>query len=225
MLARPSIPVAILVALCVGGLLLAAVDDHPGTAFAPSVPDNLVVGALSAGSTGCQGPLPVTAAFETVQAWLSPGGPVRIEVRSAADSEVLATGLDKTTPPSNGIRSLRLTNTVSKGSRSVEVCLTNRSRRRIQIEGGLPTSTSGRLSIEGHRARAAMALLFLRPHAPSLLSALPSVFRRASLLKLSWAGAWAFWLLAAAVLAAFAVAGWAVVQADRTDNRRLTSDQ
>ena len=51
----------------------------------------------------------------------------------------------------------------------------------------------------------------------SLFSMLPTIFRRAMLFRPTWVGAWTFWLLAAAVLGAFALGAVAVARASSAD--------
>jgi hypothetical protein len=65
--------------------------------------------------------------------------------------------------------------------------------------------------------RSALALLFLREHPRSLLSLVPTIFRRASLFRPGWVGPWTYWLLSAALLGAFGLAGVAVTRAARSD--------
>jgi hypothetical protein len=67
-------------------------------------------------------------------------------------------------------------------------------------------------------------MLFLRSRGPSLLSLLPTVFARASRFKLSWAGAWVYWFLCAALFAAAGLVGLALRAAVAEDLDRVSSD-
>ena len=75
------------------------------------------------------------------------------------------------------------------------------------IVGGKPVATLG------------LSLVMLPAHPRSLLSMVPTAFARAALFKASWVGTWTFWVLAAALLAGFAVAAaavrWALAEPER----------
>lgn len=208
---------ALATALALAGLIAAAAGDHRDTAFSPGVPDNVPVALLLPGQTLCQGPITAQATFSGVQAWLRPAHALDVEIRDARGGRRLAAGRIATTPTPTGEVTIGFgPRSVPRGTRFA-VCLRNVATERLSLEGGPPTGESGSLEISGTRQRAAIALLFLRPHPPTLLALIPTVFRRASLFKLGWVGPWTFWLLLAGLLGAFAVAGVAVAEAVRAD--------
>ena len=47
----------------------------------------------------------------------------------------------------------------------------------------------------------ALALVFTAPHPASVISLIPTIFRRAALFHPAWMGAWVFWALLGAMLA------------------------
>jgi len=213
------------------GLLLAAGSDGRSTAFSLDVPPIVAVTTLHSGQTACQGPLTATAAFGFVTPWISPsdasgripqrpvpGAAIDLTVRDAVTNAPLARGqigagyvrpispifaLDKTIP----------------SGRRIRVCLRSRGPGIVDLMGAsLPTQAllddDGTASGAGQQA---LALLFLRQHPRSLLSLVPTIFRRASLFRPGWVGPWTYWVLSAALLGAFALAGVAVTRATRSD--------
>ena len=86
----------------------------------------------------------------------------------------------------------------------------------INLAAGSSNGTSGLLTVNGQHTLMAASLLFLRAHAPSLLSQAPTMFRRASLFRPRWVGEWTLWVLAFALLVTFPIAGLAVAKASRS---------
>ncbi|MGB9183745.1 MAG: hypothetical protein WCB67_06740 [Solirubrobacteraceae bacterium] len=216
--------------LALGGLLAAAATDRRDTAFSLGVADNVPVASLAHGRTLCQGPFIVRVAFSALQMWVRPAHALEVEIRSASSRRVLVARQITTSPTLTGELTIPLgTTTIQKGTR-ITVCVRNAGPDRVAFEGGRPTRNSGRFEISGaptrnsggfeisgrHHAKA-IALLFLRPHPPALLSLLPAVFQRASLFKPAWVGAWTFWALGAAMICAFALAAAAVADATRAE--------
>jgi hypothetical protein len=81
--------------------------------------------------------------------------------------------------------------------------------------GDSSTVRSGTLSGASRSPGRAATMVFLRPRSISLLSALPTVFHRAALFRPDWVGAWTFWLLLLAVVAAFPLTAIAIWLATR----------
>src|SRR4051794_6912097 len=81
------------------------------------------------------------------------------------------------------------------------VCIRNEGGAPIAFSG-LPTSTLTRTTVDGVQQKAVVTAQFFRPGTSTWWSLLPTIAHRVSVLKGSLAGAWAFWLAAALVLAA-----------------------
>ena len=222
---RPTVIASgIATVLAVAALLVAAASDHRATAFTLNVANNAPVASLVRGASLCQGPIPVTGTFSSLMLWARPAHRLEVVVRSMRGGTRLAARRVRTAPALDGAVTVTFARAIPRGA-LIRVCLRNLGRRRLAVEGGVPDPGSGALTIgaprrprRGLRGSAprparAIALLFLRPHPPTLLSLLPTVFARASLFKASWVGAWTFWVLAVALLLTFAVAGVAVATA------------
>ena len=172
-----------------------------------------------------------SAAVGSVQTWFTPstasgaipqgpipGAAIDVTVRDAATNTALgrgqiAAGYVRAIAPI-----VALDRTIPSGRR-IQVCLRSRGPGTVDLMGApLPNRAlvedDGTLS--GSR-QAAIALLFLRPHPRSVLSLVPTIFRRASLFRPSWVGPWAYWLLTAAFLSTFGLAGLATARAVRAD--------
>lgn len=185
----------------IGALLAAAASDQRWTAFSPGVPPSDSVTMLSPGRQFCQGPSTAIAGFGSVRAWVSasrpPGAALRLRVRSLSGATIATARI----PPGYGQffdPTFNLDDAVSPGRR-ITLCLHN--------DGPGPVTLLG--------ANRRLAFLFLRRHPESLLSLLPTVFRRAALFRPTWVGPWTFWLLLAGVLAGFLLGGIAVLGAVR----------
>lgn len=191
-----------------GALLAASAADQRWTAFSPGVPPSDPVRALSPGTQFCQAPSKAIVGFGSVRTWVSatapPGAVLQLRVRSLSGATIAAgrtsTGYGEFVDPT-----FNLDAPVAGGQR-VSVCLRN--------AGPAPVTLLG--------ANRRLAFLFLRHHPESLLSLLPTVFKRAALFRPGWVGPWTFWLLLAGMLAAFVLAGTAVVRAAASDARDAT---
>jgi hypothetical protein len=209
-------------------LLLAAGSDRRHTAFSADARISSQVAFATTGTSICQGELHAEFAFSAIRAWILTAGPTAMTLVVTPRNGALALGALRSTRNLVGSHTIALNRTVSAGSRVV-VCVHNEGPGNIGMLGGLAPASEGPLRVAGRVVAPGdgLALMFLRPHPASLLSMLPTVFSRAALFKFSWLGAWTFWLLAVAVLAAFVVAGFAVTQATRedTDSARTTTPQ
>jgi hypothetical protein len=83
--------------------------------------------------------------------------------------------------------------------RSISVCIRNDGPRTAYPLGEDAVVDSGTVQ-GGHRSTIDVALGFLRRHPRSVLSQVPSMFRRAALFRFDWLGAWTIWALAIAVV-------------------------
>ncbi len=203
--------------LALAGLLAAAATDHRDTAFSLGVADNVPVASLAHGRTLCQGPITVRVAFSALQTWVRPARALDVEIRRARSRRVLVARRITTSPSLTGELTIPLgASTIRKGTR-ITVCMRNAGPHKVAFEGGPPTRNSGTFEISGSHHGMAIALLFLRQHPPTLLPLLPTVFKRAALFKLSWVGAWTFWLLGAAMVCAFGLAAAAIADAAQAE--------
>jgi hypothetical protein len=214
------------VTLGFAGLVWAAASDHRRTAFSLGVPNNTVIAGLAQGHQLCQGPFTVPRRFAGLELWARPATRFRVEIVAARSGTRLFALDARGSGAPTGSQTVPVRGAGTRPGARILVCVRNLSRARLPIEGGPSNGSSGRAHINGTgassaislvtngvRTSSAMALLFLRSHGPTLLSLLPAVFRRASLFKLSFTGAWTFWVLAAAMLGAFGLAGVALAGA------------
>ena len=200
-------------AFVLAGLLVGAATDRRPTAFAPGVPDNTPVITLHPGQGLCQGPIEVAAGFDAVEVWASPIHALAVEIRRAPGGKLLSNQRIGARPTPDGTLTVPVRGGAIRAGERIDLCLRNLARRPLAFAGGAPTPQSGRITFARQQVDYAVAVLFLRSQGPSLLSLLPHVFARAALFKLDGAGAWTFWLLGAALIGAFGVAGLAVVAA------------
>ena len=227
---------AIVGVLGLAGLAVAATAHQQPTAFSVELPAAKLTTPLASGQGACQAPIRASSAFGGVRLWVWPGSrpspPLMVQVRAYAGNAVLATGGTEAvprgprTPPGDPVSlypspvsgTAVLTRPVAAGQ-DVKVCVRNLGPGTTTFMGSTANNLSGALSIAGKPAPVAMSLVFLRPRSRSLLSLLPTAFRRAALFRPTWVGAWTFWLLGFGLLLAFGLAAWAVVLACRADGR------
>lgn len=214
------------VVVAVAGLLVAGSQHLPVRTFAMGAPNQLVVTTLRPGTRVCEGPVTSDGSAQDVRIWGAPAsGRARltVDVDSGARS-VLAHGT-ATAAPVNTLaqteRTVALDHAVP-GGRPLRVCLTEDAGTFTLL--GYPAVTpsvvmtgpeSGSLLAPGSPREFSLVLLSAPNH--SLLGELSTAFARASLWRPSWVGSWTFWLLTAAFLGAFGLAGVAVVLAASSD--------
>jgi hypothetical protein len=232
---RTVIAVVVIAALGLAGLLAAAASRQRPTAFSIDVPATDLAPALARGQEACQSPIRASSAFGGVRAWIWPNfigqtPQLNVTVRDLANDEVLASGRMTAVSPRPALqarnivglfptpvsRTSVLTASIAPGRR-VSVCLAAQGPGTATLMGAPPNQLSGALRVAGKPTNLAVALVFLQPHSRSLLSLLPTAFRRAALFRPTWVGAWTFWVSAAALLLAFGLVALAVVQAGRAD--------
>ena len=171
-------------------------------------PPSQPVTALSSGQQFCQGPLDAIRGFGSVRTWVSPDAPpgaaLQLRVRSLTGATIasgrIPAGYGQFFDPTFNL------DVPVRASQRVYVCLRSAGPAPVRLLG----------------ANRRLAFLFLRRHPESLLSLVPTVFKRAALFRPGWVGAWTFWLLLAGMLAAFVLAGTAVVRAAASDARDAT---
>ena len=216
-------------ALGLAGLAVSAARGHRWTASTLNIPALKFAVTLLPGQLTCQSPVRVSAAAGGVEAWAwptaQPGPPLLVSIRSLAGRGQLASGLlppgYAEVPPPKGYPSpvslrTRLSRPLRAGARAA-VCLRNVGATNVTLLGAPPDDISGTLRLGPRSTGHALSLVFIGARSQSLFSVLPTAFRRASLFKPSWVGAWTFWLLGAAILGAFALGGLAVSRASRAD--------
>lgn len=220
---------ALAAGLGLAGLAVSAARAQRFTAFSLRVPARVFAVLLQPDQQACQTPIMVTTPTGGLEAWIYsgpvPGPAVGVTVTDARNGSLLAVGRippshRETTPPSGFPTSIstrtRFDATVPAG-KTITVCFLNIGTTAVALMGSEPSTISGALTSPAQYRGNAIALLFLRPHAQSLFSMLPTIFRRAMLFRPTWVGAWTFWLLAAAVLGAFALGAVAVARASSAD--------
>jgi hypothetical protein len=202
-------------------LLIAAANDGRSRAFSLGVSDVAGVTTLTPTATVCERPIVDPTSFGGVRAWAAPGAaptPVEMTVSDAQTGQVLARGR-ALVPAADGQFDVTLTRTVA-AHRQLQVCFATAGRAKVALLGSSQVNSAVRLIVGGKPvATLGLALVMLPAHPRSLLSMVPTAFARAALFKASWVGTWTFWVLAAALLAAFAVAAaavrWALAEPER----------
>jgi hypothetical protein len=208
---------ALVAVVGLAGLVSAAASDERVIAFSLDVTPTREVTILSPQQSACEGPIDTEAAFGAIQIFLIPGAvpgaAFELTVRDSETGKLLAAGHLPSGYSTQIAPYVSMDAPVPAGRR-VEVCLHNQGPTRAAPLGG-----PGRLveRVAGQINPDDASLIFLRPKPRSLLASMPTVFERAALFHWRWMGAWTFWLLSAAVLAAFVLAGLAVARAARCD--------
>ncbi len=217
---RAASIIAFALVACAGLLTLAFVasGDERRVAFSLGVQDYGQVATLASGQVGCERDIVSQVAFGGITVWIAPpaatpGSPIDITVRADATGAPVATGRLPRRYTSAGTYSASLSGTIPAG-RTVSVCLRDAGPAAVGLIGGV---TGENLFIDGRRTGADLSMLLLRTHPASLLSLLPTVFRRAALFRPGWVGTWTFWLLSGLLLAAFPVCALALGAAVRAD--------
>jgi hypothetical protein len=197
-------------------LAIAAGTEDRATAFSVDVPAPDPVAIVVPGQRVCQGPISVTASTDGLTAWMAPGptAGVSFEARLSGpgSSPVRTTLRPGSSTPSAGLPALsgRFSPVIRSGRR-VRLCVRSTSRRTVELLGGPVRSGSGALVLGGKISPYSLALVFRSSHPRSVLSLMPTMFARAALFKPRWVGAWTFWVLLAAILAAGVLGlGWAL---------------
>ena len=190
--------VALLAALVIVGLALAPTDVQEANLRAPA---QTSVAVLRPGQQVCVSPGLVGAPTEAIAVW---GGPVLSSARVA----VTASGLSGTPLLTSGRFTAR-----SAGEYVVKLSAPIPASRHFRA---CIRAIFNAFSVLGTPPSPSLALL----HRVSGLAALDLAFSRAALWHPSWVGSWTFWVLAAGLLASFAVAVLAVACASREDEEQ-----
>jgi hypothetical protein len=204
---RRTAVIGFLAVLVVGsiGLAIAGASDKRTTAFSVDVPPVGRVVTLAPGQLVCQGPIPVAAPARGLTA-SAPRGATSAEAlqvtvkRSDSGVELTQGRLTPTTDPSGRpALSGSFARTIASGQR-ISVCLRSVGHR-VGLSGSTSWNGSGVLTVGGKPTNLALALVFAAPHPASVISLIPTIFRRAALFHPAWMGAWVFWVLVAGMLA------------------------
>jgi hypothetical protein len=201
------------------GLVAAGAVDRRGTAFSLQVPNSGPVVVLGRSQRVCQGPLTASAAFRGVQLWLAPASaPGARFLVSATGPGVtaLSSGVVMVGAPAQLSARAWLDRTIPAGTR-LSLCFDNAGPGALSLTGGPANRDSGALERNGHALGSAAAMVMLSPRPSSMLELLPKAFTRAALFRPTWMGAWTYWILLAAIIAAFPVVAMALRLAARAD--------
>jgi hypothetical protein len=210
-----------------GALALAGSRPHQVRAFSLDVPYLQGVATLRMGQSACESPIVTPAAFGGVRIWAgtigAPGatGALEVIVSDAADGQTLARGGVLVPPPRNSV-SATLDAEVP-ADRAVALCLVGAGTAPVIVAGSAPVDPSVRLRVGGRPSRHQFSLVALAQRPRSLLSMVPTIFKRAGLFRPGWVGTWTFWALAVALLAAAALLGGAVVAVARSEDAAAQS--
>ncbi len=208
---------AFVAVLGLAGVIYASAHDGRTVAFSLDVHPDREVTILDPQESACEGPIETVAPFAGIEFNIipaaAPGAAFKLTVRDSESGALLATGRLPSGYATRITPDVKLDSTVLAGRR-VEVCLHNEGPTRAAPLGGSGSLTE---SVQGKINPYDVSLIFLRPKPRSLLASLPTVFDRAALFHPRWVGAWTFWLLSAALLAAFALGGVAIARAARCD--------
>lgn len=217
--------IGFLAVLVVGALYLAiaGTSDKRTAAFSVDVPPAGRVVTLAPGQFVCQGPIPVAAPARGLTAWAPRGATaaeaLQVTVRRTDSGVELTQGRLTPTTDSSGLPALTgsFTRTIASGQR-ISVCLRSVGHR-VALSGSTSWNGSGVLTVGGKPSNLALALVFTAPHPASVISLIPTIFRRAALFHPAWMGAWVFWALLAGMLAGAFLLLAALVNAVAIDER------
>ncbi len=208
---------AFVAVLGLAGVIYASAHDERTVAFSLDIHPDREVTILDPLQSACEGPIETMAPFAGIEFDIIPtavpGAAFRLTVRDSESGALLATGRLPSGYATRITADVKLDSTVPAGRR-VEVCLHNQGPTRAAPLGG-PGSL--RESVQVKIIPYDVSLIFIRPQPRSLLASLSTVFDRAALFQPRWVGAWTFWLLTAALLAAFALGGVAIARAARCE--------
>lgn len=187
--------VAVLVALFVSALPTA-----PRRTFAASTADIALVATLHKGQHICESPIESEGAFRTAVFWTAGVGSsalVKVHAGTTARAPIISEAVLAGTNGVPASTPVRLTKAVDSGA-PVTICLSERHAT-MTLYGGSPSY--GGPTIIGSSPGTALWLQLQTSKPQSLLASLPVAFRRASLFRPTWVGAWTFWVLLVGLVA------------------------
>lgn len=214
---RRASPVKVRIAIvggCVGAavitLLIVAANDRRSLAFTPDVRPEAVVALVPPGHQVCQRGIDREASFDSLAidygTFHRPGPRLEIDVRDSAGRRVLARGVQPAGYADNKSATTHISPALQSGA-PIDVCVKNVGGTRVALYGGpgrpgdpgrayvgdVPIEQGGPVNV---------SVTFLDSHPGSVLSRVPTIFRRATIFRPGWVGSWTFWLLLGAVVLA-----------------------
>ena len=220
---RAVIAFAVVAVAGLGALVIAAAGDRRPVAFTLNENGLESLTAFHQGQRACQGPINVPVPYAGVFAFIgtarAPGTLLTTTVTDDATGATLASGhvFARNEPGVAAPRYAIGFNRTVPANRTMTICFTSEGPALAALVGGLDVDSSITLTVAGRRTEQEAAMLFLRPHPPTLLSDLPTLFTRAALFRPGWVGEWTYWVLLIAVLAGFWFAAMALARAARED--------
>lgn len=208
---------AVIAVATVVALLVAGSQSRSVRAFALDAPNQFPLLTLRPPMEVCEGPITTGEPARAVAIWgSSPGNSstMTVNVLPAHGRQPLASGALTLGHP-EGEYFGQLARLVPAG-RPVRVCLRQTSGAFTLV--GSPAVVRG-VVMTGPVPGKEFSLVLLAPGGQSTLGALPTAFSRAALWRPSWVGSWTFWVLAAGLLATFALGVMAVMAAASDDDR------
>jgi hypothetical protein len=191
---------------------------------------------LSQGGRICEAPVRVDGPFRQLVFWSSGAGSkavVSVHRGVAPRSKTVSRGFLEAAAVAPGENVVTLTRTVAP-STHLRVCVTSVHGTTTLFGGGgqylsnSSGSTFGAPVIIGFRPESTLWLQAWSTRPQGIWSSLPLAFRRMSLFRLDWVGAWTFWILLFGVFAAFplsVMAIWLALKADRGRETDLPPQQ
>lgn len=207
-------------------LALAGFADRRTTAVSLNIPDAAPV-ALQPGQTACQGPISVGQPVGGVTVWATtsagPGARLAATVRDADGGTTVARGRLAPSASDQRLGWIAVSGYFTRSfapRRRISICLTPLTGTAVMLLG----SGGNTLTINGKPTGSALAVVLRTPHPRSLISLIPTVFRRAALFHPSWMGAWTFWILAAGLAAGVALIALSLLRAEAMDEAELRNE-
>lgn len=208
-------PVATFAVIAIAVLLVTGAQHRTTREFSLRTANQEAVALLKPSERVCEGPVTSPHAITGVKLW---GGSViglsriTVQVQHAGTRQLLASGPINATGARDYVAAL---DRPVAGGTPLRICVVG-ALNTFSLEGS--ASHDATIVMTGPQRGLEFSLALVNDH-HSLLGALPLVFGRASLFKLSWIGSWTFWVLAGALLACFGVAVVAVGAAAADDDR------
>lgn len=208
-------------------LLIVGASTSRTLAFTLGVGSFAPVVELRPGDEVCQRPIPVGADFDEVQPHLGTygraGQPLSLEVRDAADDELLGRGELPGGYGDNARPRIAVGEVDTDGE--IAVCIVNEGSRRVALYGGadLAARTSS-ADLDGRPVGFDVDLVFRTAEPRSTLALLPEMLSRASLFRGGWIGTWWYWLLFAAVAVAAPALLWRALASAGAQEREPDHD-
>jgi len=203
--------VATLAGLIVVGvlaLIVAGLTGQTRDGFTLGVTSGAIAAELKPGDVVCQAPvrIPDSASdFSRIQLALGtyrkPGPALELTVTPIGSTTPIAQARIAPGYPDLDITPTRVVPVGPVDTRSpLRICIRNRGTRRVAVMGnGGAASRTTSATLDGKSIDTDLNLSFQRASGRSLLSLVPAMFRRASLFRAGWVGAWTYVLAALAL--------------------------